>query len=78
MLTRRRFFGVIAASVALPSVSARRQPSNEWGSSVFDLHFNQSVLRRMVFVSPVFTFRTNIRIGSGAARRRSIMLPLPG
>jgi hypothetical protein len=37
MLTRRRFFGVVAASVALPSMSARRQPSNEWGSPVFDL-----------------------------------------
>ena len=38
MLTRRRFFGVVAASVALPSVSARSQPSNEWGSPAFDLH----------------------------------------
>ena len=40
MLTRRRFFGVVAASVALPSMSARSQPSNEWGSPVFDLHFH--------------------------------------
>src|SRR5258708_4151212 len=39
MLTRRRFLGVIAASVAWPSVPARGQ-SDEWGSPVFDLHFH--------------------------------------
>ena len=40
MLTRRRFLGAVAASVALPSVSARSQQSTEWGSPVFDLHFH--------------------------------------
>jgi predicted TIM-barrel fold metal-dependent hydrolase len=40
MLTRRRFLGVVAASVTLPSVSARGQQPDEWGSPVFDLHFH--------------------------------------
>jgi predicted TIM-barrel fold metal-dependent hydrolase len=40
MLTRRKFFGVVAAFVALPSASARGQQSDEWGSPVFDLHFH--------------------------------------
>ena len=40
MLTRRRFLGAVAASVALPSVAARGQQQNEWGVPVFDLHFH--------------------------------------
>ncbi|HTL02344.1 MAG TPA: amidohydrolase family protein, partial [Vicinamibacterales bacterium] len=40
MLSRRKFLGVVAASVALPSASLRGQQSNEWGSPVFDLHFH--------------------------------------
>jgi predicted TIM-barrel fold metal-dependent hydrolase len=40
MLTRREFLGAVAAFVALPSVSARGQQSDEWGSPVFDLHFH--------------------------------------
>jgi predicted TIM-barrel fold metal-dependent hydrolase len=40
MLTRRKFLGVVATSVALPSLSVRGQQSNEWGSPVFDLHFH--------------------------------------
>jgi uncharacterized protein len=42
VLTRRRFLGVVAASVALPAVSARgqEQTPDEWGSPVFDLHFH--------------------------------------
>ena len=40
MLTRRRFLGAVAASVALPSVSALGQQKDEWGVPVFDLHFH--------------------------------------
>jgi predicted TIM-barrel fold metal-dependent hydrolase len=40
MLTRRKFLGAVAAFVALPSVSARGQQPDEWGSPVFDLHFH--------------------------------------
>jgi len=37
MMNRREFLGTIAAAAAVP---ARRAQQNEWGSSVFDLHFH--------------------------------------
>jgi uncharacterized protein len=40
MLTRRRFLGLVAASVTLPHVSTHGRQSDEWGSPVFDLHFH--------------------------------------
>ena len=38
MLTRRSFLGAVAASVAMPSLSARGRQSNEWGSPILDFH----------------------------------------
>jgi len=39
-MTRRRFLGVVTASVALPSAPIRGRQADEWGSPVFDLHFH--------------------------------------
>ncbi len=39
MINRRRFLETLSAAALIPAF-ARQQPSNEWGSPVFDLHFH--------------------------------------
>lgn len=40
MLTRRQFLGAATALLTVPSVPARGQRLDEWGSPIFDLHFH--------------------------------------
>src|SRR6478672_1929192 len=39
VMNRRKFFESVAAAIVVPTF-ARQGPANEWGASVFDLHFH--------------------------------------
>ena len=71
MLTRRKFLGTVAASVALPSLSARGQQPDEWGSPVFDLHHHRRgrPADNLAHLDGVGIAKANLLTGAAAAEQ---------